>query len=93
MSISAEQLNELHRQFWVKQSELNERRISNAAICERATSQINWEALIGVPFKWRKSFDQALAEAQIEVENDTIRTQSQQFQSFCLKGGLPKAMP
>jgi len=93
--VTPKKLNELHRQFWVQQSELSDRRISDPVLYANATASMNSEVIRGVPLKLRKTLDLALAEAAAEK----IRFQSHSYltgaraskedfrRDFCRKGG------
>src|ERR1700686_3433086 len=72
-------INELNRQFWLEQSKLRDKRISNETIYKIATDDMNFETLRGVPIKLRKSLEKALADA----ENAMRLVQS----AFSRKGG------
>src|SRR6476661_3721538 len=73
-------LNKLNEQFWHKQSDLNKRRMADAAILGLATSQINVQGLIAMPLKFRKSFELALAESESAVENAKIPSRYKQLE-------------
>lgn len=80
--VTPRELNELHRQFWVQQSELTDKRISNPILYANATANMQSEALREVPLKHRKTLELALADAEEEWNSgkDSLR-------EFCRKGG------
>lgn len=57
-------MNEQRRQFWLEQSELLSIRSCDPALCEIAVRDIAMEAERMVPVKYRKSLEQALADAE-----------------------------
>jgi hypothetical protein len=66
MNVSSAQINEQNRQFWIKQSALRDERMSDPTIFKIATRSMNWEAVSGVPVKFRKTFELALDHAASE---------------------------
>jgi len=58
-------INEQNRQFWSEQSKLMERRMSDGTISEIATTDVRLENERRLPLAWQKSFEQALAQAEI----------------------------
>src|SRR6267154_3757181 len=73
-------LNKLNERFWHRQSDLNKRRMADAAILGPAMSKINVEGLRAMPLKFRKSLELALAESESEVENAKALSQYKQLQ-------------
>jgi hypothetical protein len=63
MNISFAQMNEQNRQFWIKQSALRDERIADPTLFKIATRSMNWEAVSGVPVKFRKTYELALEHA------------------------------
>lgn len=59
-----QQINQRHREFWREQWQLMTKRFSDAAIRELANEDMQSEAAREVPLRSRKSFEQALADAE-----------------------------
>ncbi len=60
------EVNELNRQFWVKQSELMRRRICDPVLYAGATACLRDEEMRGVSLHSRKTLEAALADAEHE---------------------------
>lgn len=67
-SVAAQMLNERNARFWLEQSQLRDRRLSDAALAAVAMRRVHSEAATGVPIRWHASLEQALAEAETEKE-------------------------
>jgi hypothetical protein len=67
-SVAAQMLNERNARFWLEQSQLRHRRLSDPALAEVAVRRVHSEAATGVPIRWHASLDQALAEAETDKE-------------------------
>jgi hypothetical protein len=93
--ITPRELNELHRQFWARQSKLTDKRISDPFLYASATASMHSEAIREVPLKNRKTLELALAEAESEkvrFQNkghfrEGWSTEQGSLQEFSRKGG------
>src|ERR1700687_2858962 len=63
MNISSAQISEQNRQFWIKQSGLRDERMADPTLFKIATRDMNWEAVIEGPVKFRKTYELALEHA------------------------------
>ncbi len=72
-SVAAQALNERNNEFWLAQSQLRDRRLSDAALAAVAMRRVHSEAATGVPIRWRASLEQALAEAETLPAENRIR--------------------
>jgi hypothetical protein len=77
--LALKQLNELNQQFWIEQSELCERRMSDEAVRKRAFTVLDREALRRVSAKSQLSLESALEDAEQE--------QFRILREFSRKGG------
>jgi hypothetical protein len=59
-----QQINQRHREFFREQSDLRAMRFSDTAIRELANEDMQSETMREVPLRSRKSFEQALADAE-----------------------------
>lgn len=78
-SVTAAEINILNRIFWRKQSELLDRRIQDADLCQIAMGDLDAEAVMMVPLKNRRTFEQILAQ--------TEKSRSIFQRAFSRKGG------
>jgi hypothetical protein len=65
-SVAAQMLNERNARFWLEQSQMRDRRLSDSALAEVATRRVCSEAARNLPVRWHTSFEQALAEAETD---------------------------
>jgi hypothetical protein len=61
--ITAQELNEIHKAFWLIETAEAENRMRSKEVAEIATNLIKFEGDRRVPLAWRKTFECALAEA------------------------------
>jgi hypothetical protein len=76
---SLKQINEQNTLFWSEQSELILKQVSDETVFKLATKDMAYEALIGIPVRFRKSFEKAVFDA----ENNKSTVQA----DFSRKGG------
>jgi hypothetical protein len=62
---TVQEVNEANRQFWLEQNRIREERTTDPALLEIATNAVRSEAERGLPIAWHKSFEMALADAEV----------------------------
>lgn|ERR1700732_84407 len=80
-SLTLREINEQNHRFWSVRSEICERRASDESLCDIALESIHSEIVRGIPVRSQKSFDQALADAEMAMK--TLQS------GFARKGGRP----
>ena len=64
MPLTTQMVNQQNRQFWLEQSELRDKRMSDEVVFRIATNDMCSETARWIPIKVRKSLEQALADAE-----------------------------
>jgi hypothetical protein len=77
MIATTAELNEFHRKYWEEQKTLMQRRMAQRAVLEAAIEDLDTQCKRGIPVKFQKTFEFALADAE----------RSKQRFGLALKGG------
>lgn len=79
--LTLQEINEQNHRLWSVRNEIRDRRMCHESLLDIAMEDIHSEMIRGVPVRSQKSFDQALADAEMAMK--TLQS------GFARKGGSP----